>query len=252
MTTYWVELNIGSDWTAWSSDKRAPDQAILSDSQYKLAKDVQSGDVLLHYVLGVHCWSGYSHVVEPPVRTLDPQTEWEKAYPYNIRIRQGKLLYTPYECSLTHSTMLALSHNNWHRKAYVRVKVADALLVKQAVDEAYGKKGKAEHEFLSKWNKQRDDNASKYCKENSKYRCALCETSAFSWCDARSIKVARLRKDATDLGWFLHAHHIKAVADGGNTDLGNLLCVCPNCHLMTQQLNEAELRALLRQLGIRG
>ena len=205
----------------------------------------------MHYVLGVHCWSGYSHVVEPPVRTPNPHTEWGKAYPYSIRIRQGQWLRTPYECSLTHS-ILGLPHDNWHRKAYVRVKTADALLVKKAVDEAYGKQGKVEPEFLKKWSVQRDANASERCKSNAKYVCTLCGTCDSSWCDARSIELARLRKDATDLGWFLDAHHIKKVADGGVADPEELLCVCPNCHRIVQRLGEAGLRDLLRQRGIRG
>jgi hypothetical protein len=134
----------------------------------------------------------------------------------------------------------------------VRVKTADALLVKKAVDEAYGKQGKVEPEFLKKWTVQRDANASEHCKSNAKYVCALCDTCDSSWCGKQSIAVARLRKDSTDLGWFLDAHHIKKVADGGVADPEELLCVCPNCHRMVQRLGEDGLRDLLRQRGIRG
>jgi hypothetical protein len=113
---------------------------------------VQENDILLHYVLGgVYCWAGYSHVVKPPTPTQDPQSESDKMFPYSMRIRQGTWLTSPEECFLTRS-IIGLSHNNWHRKGYVRVKLSDALLIIKAVNDAVGKGAPINDDpFLDKW-----------------------------------------------------------------------------------------------------
>jgi hypothetical protein len=254
MNTYWVELSLGIDWSNEISDTRTPDgseETQLSNSQYSRARNVQRGDILLHHVLGVQCWAGYSYIVEPPTPTHDPQTEEDKAYPYSMRISRGTWLNSPDKCFLT-CKIPGLSHYSWHRKGYVRVEHKDAELIMKAVDVANGNKtSKADAAFLEKWKVQRDANASAICKQNAGYSCKLCGETDLSWCDKRSISVEALRNSETDLGWFVHAHHIKPVANEGNANLDNLLCVCPNCHRMVQRLGEDALLDLLRERGIK-
>ncbi len=260
--TYWVEISLGIDWSNETSPETQRwdnecEPARLSASQYTRAKNVHVGDILLHYVNGVHCWAGYSHVVAPPTQTLNPQTEEDKAYPYSMRIKQGKWLNSPHECFTTR-TIPGLSHYNWHRKGYVRVKPTDAALIMKAVNDTSGKKiATADNAFLEKWEVLRDANASNLCKRIAGYQCELCKQKDHSsgtlqsWCERLSIEPSTLRKSDTALGWFVHAHHIKPVSDKGNAGLNNLLCVCPNCHRMVQRLDEDGLRKLLRERQIR-
>ena len=251
METYWVELSLGIDWSNEVSDTRAPDgseQTKLSVIQYSRAKNMQRGDILLHHVLGVQCWAGYSKIVEPPTPTHDPQSEEDKAYPYSIRISRGIWLDSHDKCFLT-CKVPGLSHYSWHRKGYVRVDPKDAELIMRAVEAASDNTtDNADASFLEKWKVQRNTNASDICKQNAGYRCKLCGATDSSWCDKQSISVATLRNSPTD---FVHAHHIKSVANGGNASLDNLLCLCPNCHSLVQRLPEDVLLNFLHERGLR-
>lgn len=248
MTTYWVEISLANDWANWSANFQETAEALISKGQYERAKNVLPGDILLHHMLGVHCWSGYSVVLKHAEQIHAPQGEWEKAYPYKIQIRPQVSLREPAEFVLTQSVP-GLSHNSWHRKSYVRVKPGDAALIKKAIDEARGATGEVDATFLEKLKVLRDTNHSQIRKKNASYCCELCGTTVDSWCEKLGLEISSLRKESADSGWFLHAHHIRHVSKGGDADLENLLCLCPNCHQTVHRLGEDELLALCNRVN---
>lgn len=250
MTTHWVEISIASDWENWSED-----YAILSESQYKRAINVMPGDILLHYIKGVHCWSGYSTVVKSAEKICNAQGKWEEAYPYKITIRPELWLNTPYELSLSIDKLKRLSHDTWHRKSYVRItNQRDVDVIVEMIKAAKGKSGEADKDFLEKWRAQRDATQSQTCKRIANYCCMICGASGRSWrelFEKNGVDTSVLSIDVFEPGWFLHAHHIQPASKGGNADLNNLLCLCPNCHQMVHKMNGKDIYALFSKLSER-
>lgn len=241
MATYWVEISTGCDWENWSASFQGEAEALLSESQFERAKNVAPGDVLLHHIKGARCWSGYSTVLRPAQKIHEAQNEWEKAYPYKLIIKPEVYLTEVGELVLTRD-IEGLSHNSWHRKSYVRVtKQEDVSLIIKAIDYALGKRAEADDEFIEKLKNQRDVKQSQTCKKNANYCCLICGTSDDAWREIftkKGIDISGFDSGTIEPGWFLHAHHVKLASKGGNADLENLLCLCPNCHQVVHKLKE--------------
>jgi len=251
VNTYWVEISIASDWLNWSESFQGITDALISDSQYARAQNVLPGDILLHYIKGIHCWSGYSTVLKPAERVSNPQNEWEKAYPYRIQIKPTVYLKEPEELILT-QRLPGLSHQSWHRKSYVKVtKPEDTALIMKAIDDAHGATGEIDASFREKLIILRDANQTQTCKKSANYRCELCGATDSTWCanlESLGLNLGCLENETKEPGWFLHAHHIMPVSKGGDADLDNLLCLCPNCHQVVHRLGHDELQAILNKL----
>lgn len=243
MITYWVELSLADDLENGTENSSGTVVALLLASQYARAKNVVADDILLHYTNRIKCWSGYSIVSTPAEKISNPQNEWEKAYPYKIQIKPQVCLAQPEQLILTQTRLLPdLSHDNWHRKSYLRVSPNDAAIIMNAIDKAQESKGEVDADFLKKFRVLRDKNRSDLCKR--KYRCELCKTSIELWCEKLGLE-----KDVSvDPGWFFHAHHIRHVSKGGDADLDNLLCLCPNCHQLVHTMSEDEVHVLRNRL----
>lgn len=208
----------------------------VATSQERFAKNVQPGDILLHYVNRPRAWAGYSIVLD----RMQPNTSESlvdcEAHPNVIPI-QRQVWLTRDQSSNTVGTA-GLSPLHYHRKpAFTIVNLTDASLIKTAIDAAQGGTSNANETFCEQWKFGSDGFYWTITRNNADGKCWLCKETAATWIEKHPQIALKDDELSEVLFSFVEVAHIQARAHGGLITPENVRALCPTCHHIVDLLS---------------
>src|SRR5438045_2775893 len=129
----------------------------VAASQERFAKNVNAGDVLLHFINRPRAWTGYSVVLDKLQATTCAAQVDREAHPKVIPI-ESQVRLTRDQSSHTVG-VAGLSPLNYHRKpAFTIINPTDSSLIKAAIDAAQAQSSPktANAEFCEQWKFRND------------------------------------------------------------------------------------------------
>lgn len=224
--TAWSEINGGFD-GRWGA----------SEGQYSIARKIQKGDRLLHYVNSVRSWVGYSVATGPiQANTIDQSEDWRVALPYVIPISRGAWL-TESQAQLT-TQIDSLTHQNFHRpRTFSQILESDGEKIVRAIDCATLESPKLQAEFHTKWQYHAEAYYKGIVIALAKGNCQLCKANARVWANSMNVPLSEAELEKLQYS-FLDAAHIMPNSTGGSMLADNLRALCPTCHRVLDRLDE--------------
>jgi hypothetical protein len=232
---YWWEQTLEPGRFAWG----------VSESQKSRASKVAPGDILIHFLDGVHAWAGYSVVTgtsKPNDR--DAESDWREALPHVIPIER-RVWLNKNECFLTRSVPGLVGQNYHRQQSFTAIRPEEATLIIAAIDAAKGKDSPLTDEFNIRWNKDAEKYYWDIVRSLSGGKCWLCGETAESWIAKNNLlipidEVIKIRER------FLDVAHIEARKDEGKLSPDNVRCLCPNCHRIVDRIPKETCKMLLK------
>jgi hypothetical protein len=245
---YFMTKEIGAAWSESSGifDNRWG----VAQGQLRLAKRVEPGDVLLHFVDSVRSWVGYSTAAGPvQENNLDREVDWRAALPFVIPIQKEVWLD---EGQAQHSNQIpALSHCHFHRVVAFRiVSPADGEVVVAGIKNAANREpGEIDDEFHQRWLKHAESFYKEIVIRLANGRCQLCGDDARTWADAVRFPLteSEVEKFRTS---FLDVAHIKPNCQQGSMLADNLRALCPTCHRVADRLSDKRRYQLFERIKL--
>jgi hypothetical protein len=218
----------------------------VATSQERFAKNVQHGDVLLHYINRPRAWSGYSLAVgKMQPNTSESQVDRE-VHPNVIPIQRQEWLPKD-QCS--HTVEIAgLSALHYHRKpAFTIVNPTDANLIKAAIDAAQTEPSHANDEFREQWKFGSDGFYWTITRKNAEGQCWLYKETAETWIEKHPQIALKADERSQVLFSFVEVAHIQARAEGGPIVPENVRALYPTCHHIVDLLSPERKKELLAE-----
>jgi hypothetical protein len=246
---YYISVDIGVSW-----DKLPGGELLntwgISTSQEGLARKIQKGDVLLHYINHAQVWAGYSVVGGPIARTSsDEHADWRAALPWMIPIVNGKRL-SKSQCQ-TLQFIDGVKDRHMQR-AFTVVPTNEAGLILGAIDRAAKSEGAPnDPRFNVLWEQGADAYYGGIRKVDiADCKCEACGADGLYWAEKHLGGHLRTGDRDSSPEWFLVTAHIIARRDGGAVTPDNIRALCQNCHHSIDRLPKNEKEDFMKRLPI--
>lgn len=218
----------------------------VATSQERFAKNVQAGDILLHYINRPRAWAGYSIVLDRMQPNTSGSQVDREAHPKVIPIKRQVWL-TRDQSALTVG-IAGLSPLHYHRKpSFTVINSTDASLITTAIDAVQTETSTANEEFCEQWKFGSDGFYWTITRNNAEGKCWLCKETAATWIEKHPQIALKGDELSQVLFSFVEVAHIQARAHGGPITPENVRALCPTCHHIVDLLSPERKTELLAE-----